>query len=69
MQTAFDDFTAAAHRDAPRTAIQERHYQILDQAMRAAGFVGYENEWWDYRDSQMDAYGPATANPDDYALP
>ncbi|QOP53439.1 M15 family metallopeptidase [Levilactobacillus brevis] len=69
MQTAFDDFTAAAHRDASRTAIQEHHYKILDQAMRAAGFVGYENEWWDYRDSQMDAYGPATANPDDYALP
>ncbi|WP_125573131.1 M15 family metallopeptidase [Levilactobacillus huananensis] len=68
MQTPFDDFTAAAHRDARRTAIQEHHYRILDDAMTAAGFVGYSNEWWDYRDSQMDDYGPLAANPNDYQL-
>lgn len=34
--------------------------------MTQAGFVGYENEWWDYRDSQMDEYGPLTADPNDY---
>jgi len=66
MQTPFDDFTTAAHRDQPRTPLQEKHYQILDQAMRDAGFFGYENEWWDYRDAQMDDYGPAAANPNDF---
>jgi zinc D-Ala-D-Ala dipeptidase len=51
-------FTAAAHRDAPRTTLQEQNYQLLDSAMTAAGFVGYVNEWWDYRDSDMDDYHP-----------
>ena len=26
-------------------------------------FFGYENEWWDYRDTQMDDYPPAKADP------
>ncbi|EQM55089.1 D-alanyl-D-alanine dipeptidase [Lactiplantibacillus plantarum EGD-AQ4] len=67
MPTPFDDFTALAHRDAPRTAEQDRYYQRLDEAMRAAGFVGYVNEWWDYRDADMDAYEPLAADPNDYA--
>ena len=66
MQTPFDDFTTAAHRDHPRTATQEKHYQILDRAMQEAGFFGYENEWWDYRDTQMDDYEPAAADPNDF---
>lgn len=66
MQTAFDDFSANAHRDAPRTPVQEAHYQLLDQAMTQAGFVGYVNEWWDYRDAEMDAYQPRAADPNDY---
>ncbi len=67
MPTPFDDFTARAHRDAPRTAEQDQYYQRLDEAMRAAGFVGYVNEWWDYRDADMDAYQPLAADPNDYA--
>lgn len=67
MPTLFDDFTALAHRDAPRTAEQNRYYQRLDEAMRAAGFIGYVNEWWDYRDADMDAYEPLAADPNDYA--
>ncbi|MEY8585170.1 M15 family metallopeptidase [Ligilactobacillus animalis] len=66
MQTAFDDFSTAAFRNAKRTAEQEKYYTILNDAMTQAGFVGYENEWWDYRDSQMDEYGPLTADPNDY---
>ena len=54
-------------RDAPRTALQEKNYQLLDTAMTAAGFVGYVNEWWDYRDTEMDAYQPLAADPNDYA--
>ncbi|WP_178196671.1 M15 family metallopeptidase [Ligilactobacillus sp. Marseille-Q7487] len=66
MPTAFDDFSSQAHRDAKRTPTQDKYYQILDQAMTRAGFVGYENEWWDYRDSQMDEYQPLAADPNDY---
>jgi len=66
MPTAFDDFSPLAHRDAPRTAIQDHYYQILNTAMTQAGFVGYENEWWDYRDADMASYQPLAADPNDY---
>ena len=66
MQSAFDDFSERAHREFPRTAVQEHNYQLLHQAMLAAGFVGYINEWWDYRDAQQDAYAPLAANPNDF---
>ncbi|AKP67111.1 M15 family metallopeptidase [Companilactobacillus ginsenosidimutans] len=66
MQTEFDNFTEAAHRDAKRTSEQERNYQIMNEVMIEVGFVGYENEWWDYRDSEMDSYEPATADPNQY---
>lgn len=66
MPTAFDDFTAKAHRNAECSPEAEKNYQILDVAMNKAGFVGYENEWWDYRDAEMDDYGPASADPNDY---
>lgn len=68
MPTPFDDFSEAAHRDAPHTPEQERNYNILHHAMSVAGFNGYENEWWDYRDSDMDSYGPAAADPNEYQL-
>lgn len=68
MQTGFDDFTEHALRNAKRTPLQEKHYQILDKAMTEAGFVGYVNEWWDYRDSQMDEYEPLLADPNDYKI-
>jgi len=35
--------------------------------MLQAGFVGYVNEWWDYRDADMDDYQPLQADPNDYA--
>lgn len=68
MQTGFDDFTENALRNAKRTPLQEEHYQILDKAMTEAGFIGYVNEWWDYRDSQMDEYEPLLADPNDYKI-
>lgn len=68
MQTEFDDFSVAAHRDFTRTPLQDEHYHILDDAMRTAGFFGYENEWWDYRDTQMDDYPPAKADPNDFQI-
>jgi len=68
MQTAFDDFSGKAKRTESRTPEQEKNYQILNTAMTEAGFVGYINEWWDYRDADMDSYGPAQADPNDYEL-
>lgn len=67
MQSGFDDFTGKAVRDYPRTDEQEKNYQILLQAMTQAGFVGYDGEWWDYRDSDMDSYGPKQVDPNLYA--
>lgn len=66
MPTAFDDFSPAASRTYPHTGAAKKYYTILNEAMVKAGFVGYENEWWDYRDSQMDEYGPRSADPNDY---
>ncbi|WP_334329397.1 M15 family metallopeptidase [Companilactobacillus sp. HBUAS59699] len=66
MPTLFDDFSEKAHRNAECSPEAEKNYQILDTAMHKAGFIGYENEWWDYRDSEMDDYGPAIADPNDY---
>lgn len=66
LPTAFDDFTTSAHRNAPRTVLQNKYYQTLNTAMTNAGFIGYENEWWDYRDADMDDYQPLAADPNDY---
>ena len=66
MQSAFDEFGPKAKRSYRRKPYQEHNYQILNQAMLAAGFVGYIDEWWDYRDSEMDNMSPASANPNDF---
>lgn len=66
MQSDFDDFSEKANRNFVRSNEEETNYQILNQAMIKAGFVGYSEEWWDYRDSEMDFYPPLDANPNDY---
>ncbi|MBN7274834.1 D-alanyl-D-alanine dipeptidase [Ligilactobacillus pobuzihii] len=66
MPTGFDDFTAMARRSSKWPAEAAKYHKILDDAMKQAGFVGYESEWWDFRDSQMDEYGPLQADPNDY---
>ncbi|WP_376847314.1 M15 family metallopeptidase [Camelliibacillus cellulosilyticus] len=66
MQSPFDDFSGAAKRNAVRTPLQEYRYQVLLDAMTKAGFKGYENEWWDYQDTDADLYGPMQVNPNDY---
>lgn len=68
MPTGFDDFTGAAKRSAKATWSPEaqKNYDILNDAMTAAGFVGYENEWWDFRDSDADEFGPLEVDPKDY---
>lgn len=68
MPTPFDDFSEKAYRSSHRSPEVEINYQILHTAMQNAGFIGYENEWWDYRDSDMDNYEPAAADPNDYKI-
>ena len=56
MGTGFDDFTAKAHRrwflenppTSDRDAAAMRHRELLDEAMRGAGFAGIDDEWWHY---------------------
>lgn len=68
MPTAFDDFSEKAKRSSKHLWSPEAlaNYNLLNDAMTQAGFIGYPNEWWDFRDSQMDEYGPSSANPNDY---
>lgn len=66
MQSPFDAFGDSARRSYQREPAIEHNYQLLNRAMTAAGFVGYSEEWWDYRDSNMDAMGPGSANPNDF---
>jgi D-alanyl-D-alanine dipeptidase len=53
MPTAFDDFTARAHRsflDLPPEVIRNR--ELLQSVMERHGFIGLPTEWWhfDYGD-------------------
>ncbi|WP_409021478.1 M15 family metallopeptidase [Dellaglioa sp. P0083] len=66
MQSKFDDFSERAGRNYQRTPQQQINYDILNNAMITAGFIGYSEEWWDYRDSDMNNYSPLIANPNDY---
>lgn len=66
MQSGFDDFSDKAKRSYPRTTEQEKNYQILNDVMEKAGFFGYENEWWDFKDDDTDLYGPMQVDPNDY---
>lgn len=58
LPTRHDDFTERAHRDsiANATAEARRHYEILDAAMRAEGFIGLPTEWWHYDDPNWEHF-------------
>lgn len=66
MPTPFDDFTGAAKRSAPKNPTAQKNYDILNNALTEAGFTGYENEWWDFRDTDADLFGPLEVDPKDY---
>ncbi|KRK89564.1 M15 family metallopeptidase [Lentilactobacillus sunkii] len=68
MPTPFDDFKGGAKRSEKSswTPTAQKNYDILNEAMLKAGFKGYENEWWDFRDSDMDEFGPLEVDPKDY---
>jgi D-alanyl-D-alanine dipeptidase len=49
MPTDFDDFTPAAMwRYQGRNEIVRHHLQLLQVAMREAGFLGLRSEWWHF---------------------
>jgi D-alanyl-D-alanine dipeptidase len=48
MPTAFDDFSARAHRGAPAPAGARANAERLEAAMRAEGFEPLATEWWHF---------------------
>ncbi len=57
MPSAFDDFSARAHRDySDDTPSARKHALILEQAMQTAGFRGMSNEWWHFDFTGWEAY-------------
>lgn len=53
MPTDFDEFSKRADRNYGDIEDEEAVYNvmILQNAMLEAGFIGYEEEWWDYSDT------------------
>ncbi len=68
MPTGFDDFTGKAKRNEYNnwTPTAQKHYDILNETMKKAGFKGYENEWWDFQDTNSGEFGPLEVDPKDY---
>lgn len=48
LPTAFDDFSAAAHRDAALSGHRGVEARRLAAAMAEAGFIGMPTEWWHF---------------------
>lgn len=49
MPSGFDDFTERAHRDFGGSTPEEKaNSKLLEEVMRAHGFVGYPTEWWHF---------------------
>jgi len=48
MPTAHDDFTRAAHADAPAPDVARFNREKLRKAMMAEGFVPLATEWWHF---------------------
>ena len=52
MPSGFDEFSALADRDYSDVSDTARaNAERLEQAMTAAGFRGYDQEWWHYSDT------------------
>lgn len=56
MPTAFDDFTAKAHRKNALAGKQGREAKRLERAMTKAGFIGIPTEWWHYDSPDASKY-------------
>ncbi len=59
MPTDFDDFSPAASRTHRRHSLKTRqNLDILERAMRRAGFLPLGSEWWHYDDPDWAGYPP-----------
>lgn len=57
MPSDFDEFSALADRDyTDAVKAAGEHALLLENAMKAAGFLPYEAEWWHYSDSDLYGY-------------
>jgi D-alanyl-D-alanine dipeptidase len=57
MPTDFDDFSRKASSDYPLVSEQaKRHRTILQDAMRAQGFLTTSSEWWHFNDKDCKKY-------------
>ena len=56
LPTGFDDFTEAAHRKQALVGEGGVEARRLEQAMRAAGFVGMPTEWWHFDARDADRF-------------
>ena len=57
MPSRFDEMSEKAHRDYKlATPGQKRNALVLENAMKEAGFIPLENEWWHFDDSDYKNY-------------
>ncbi|HPV00905.1 MAG TPA: CapA family protein [Clostridiales bacterium] len=57
MPSKFDEMSEKAHRTYKyATPEQKRNALILENAMKDAGFIPLENEWWHFDDSEYRSY-------------
>ena len=57
MPTCFDDFSRKAGSDFPDVSeLAKKHRTILQQAMRAQGFLTITSEWWHFNDKDCKKY-------------
>lgn len=58
MPTQFDEFSKKADRDYQDIHNSEavNNVRLLEKTMYQYGFVGYQNEWWDYSDTNTYSY-------------
>ncbi|MDV3426178.1 MAG: M15 family metallopeptidase [Bacillota bacterium] len=57
MPTNFDDFTGKAGRSSKDwTGEQKKNVSILTDAMKKAGFISINSEWWHFYDSDKNSY-------------
>jgi poly-gamma-glutamate synthesis protein (capsule biosynthesis protein) len=66
MPSKFDEMSEKAHRTYKlATPEQKRNALILEEAMKQAGFIPLENEWWHFDDSEYKSYDFIASLPED----
>ncbi len=59
MPTEYDDFSDRAHRGSPNASPEAaRNSTLLEQAMKAQGFIPLSTEWWHFDGPGWEAFEP-----------